>query len=697
MKIDKLTGRVLRERARFEGDPHDTVIATVLVGDEEQSVKVREDDWGLALRCDYTFWGNWTRYKNKTSGMMERQFAAFAYYHAEETQLVEDLMGLLLGRKFPRDLATRCVYEWGDRAREIIERSPYLLMKFPRCGWKLTDDLYLSLGKPKDALKRQTLCAAYDLSTNSDGSIWHPMSRVENVIGRSVTNASPVKAVKLGKRSGMLEVRRTLGHDGPLHWDGDFEWVATSVEARWESRLAELLSQRLLMPPSWPGIPRGDMSEHQHEQLTHALSSPIGLLLGSAGTGKTYTAAQVIRSIDPTRIVAISAPTGKAAVRLTEAMSELGVKHRCVTNHSLLGYNGSSYTYDEQKPLDIDYLFVDEGSMIDLEMMCRLLRATPPGCQTLILGDPYQLPPVGPGAPLRDMATLLPTGELTEVRRNAGAIVLAGQRIRLGQSFDVHDDYEPPEKNLVLRVAQTPDQQIRDMLSCYDFAINHLGLDPLWDVQVLCVVKKDSPCGTHEINKLLQRHLNASAPEVRGTPFRVGDKVMQTQNGWMIPVRAKQFNRFVPDCDPGAVMNKSGQVYVANGEMGRVVSVDDKLMTIEMIQPRRKVIAFRGEVEEGGEAGLTGSSFDLAYAITTHKSQGSQFRVAICMLDEYPGARRMFDRSLLYTMITRAKDCTVLVGKHSTADAAVKRASIWQRKTFLCELFQQKAGKEATV
>lgn len=698
MRFDQLTGRVVSERMRFAGDPYDTVIVSIISeSGDELCVKVKEDEWGLARNKDYSFFGNWTSYRNK-AGFSEKQFTAFTYCKAELSSQVVDCMQLLLGRRFPRELAARVVYSWGDAAREIIERNPYILMQFPRCGFKLTDRLYLDLGKRENALKRQALCAVYDLGTNSDGSIWHPFSRVANVISTSIKGESDeVKAVRLGIRSGLLSRRRTKGHNGPLHWDGDFEWIATAMEAKWESRLAEMLIESSDLPAEWPTIPLWQDGEHQHEQLMIATSGPIGILLGSAGTGKTFTGAQAIKAVIASkREFAITAPTGKAAVRLTEALSEIDVNARAVTNHSLLGYNGSGYRHDATNPLSIDFLFVDESSMVDLEMMFRLVSACPVGCHILFLGDPYQLPPVGPGAPLRDMATFMPTGELTQVRRNAGAIVLAGSQIREGKRFKAYD-YDAVEElteatNLMIVRANSDEKRIKRMLEIYDAAINS-GCDPLWDVQVLACVNKTSQLGTHALNTVLQQHLNPGSP-VPGTPFRVGDKVMQTKNGWMIPYRGREFGQAIP---PDAVTNAGGQVYTANGEMGRVLKIDQKSMVVEMVSPRRVVQVFKQDIEAESEEGQTGSSFSLAYAITTHKSQGSQVRFAIFMLDEYAGARRLLDRSLLYTAITRAKEATFLVGDESVAQSAVAKASIWQRKTFLRELCATKIGRKELV
>ena len=702
MRFDQLTGRMIATRATFAGDPFDTHIVSVVPvsGGDEVCVKVREDEWGLARGKDYSFFGNWTSYRNK-SGFSEKQFSAFCYCRSESTQDVVDCMQLLLGRRFPRELAARVVYHWGDSAREIIERNPYILMQFPRCGFKLTDRLYLDLGKRPDAIKRQTLCATYDLSEHGDGSIWYPFTRVSHGIIQSIegSQGDPAKAVKLGIRCGLLSRRRTKGHDGPLHWDGDFEWIATAEAATYESKLAEMLVDRCRLPAEWPEIHGWADGQHQRMQLKRALEGRVGILLGSAGTGKTFTAAQAIKAVMASkRDFAVTAPTGKAAVRLTEALSDVGINVRAVTNHTLLGYNGHSFRSDAKNPLDIDFLFVDETSMVDLEMMYRLVSACQESTHILLLGDPYQLPPVGSGAPLRDMATFMPTGELTEVVRNAGAIVLAGAQIREGKRFRCYDfdtEFELGDetKNLAIVRADTDDKRIQRMLEVFDYLAMNCKSET-WEIQIIAPVAKTSRLGTHSLNEILQQHI-CHSPVIKGTPFRVNDKAMQTKNGWMIPYRGRDFGRAISE---DAVTNKGGQVYVANGEMGLVLKVDTQSMVIEMQSPTRIVQAFRKDIEEESEEGQTGSSFSLAYAITTHKSQGSQVRFAIFMLDEYAGARRLLDRSLLYTAITRAKQATFLVGNESVAQSAVAKASIWQRKTFLRELCAPKLRNElATV
>lgn len=688
MKIERLTGKAIAERQRWAGDPFDTLIVLISCDDgEEYSVKMKEASWGFELGVEYTWWGNWSSYKNKRSGRMERQLSAFCYYHAYRADQVQDMMELLLGRRFPRDLAASVVDEFGDNARKIVETNPYSLGRFPRVGFKLCDRLYCELGKPVDRLKRQTLCAAYALQEDGSGSVWHPFSRVETAIAQSIDGfeGDTQKAVRLGVRAGVLDVMYTDGLEGQPTWDGTYKWVASSKEAQLERDLAGFIQEFSAMPNRWPEIPLWDEGEHQHEQLMRSLEGPVGILLGSAGTGKTFTAAKVIEAVrDAKKSFAIIAPTGKAAVRLTEALAEIGVNERAVTAHSKMGFDGVAF----RRSISEEFLFVDEASMVDLSLMTAIFSRCEPGTHILFIGDPYQLPPVGSGAPLRDMMELVPTGTLTQVRRNSGAIVRAGTMIRNGERFDVCRVLNEHEgDNLIWIPASSPDAVTQKCLGVYDQLVERFGLDPLWQLQVFSIVNARSRLGCHELNRVLQQHLNKDSQPVAGTPFRVGDKVMQTKNSWMLPFRGR--GEFIHS--DAIVHPETGLVYCANGEMGKVLAIDEKVMRIEMVAPKRIVLSYKVDVSEESDEGLTGSSYQLAYAITTHKSQGSQIPFGIFMLDDYPGARRLFDQSLLYTAITRAKRATFLIGDIELAQAAASRANIWSRKTFLREICRGQA------
>ena len=435
----------------------------------------------------------------------------------------------------------------------------------------------------------------------------------------------------------------------------------------------------------------GNLTPHQSVQLRKATAGPIGILGGGPGTGKTYTVAQLVRRLESSvglDQICVGAPTGKAAVRVTETLSKHGIRLRARTWHSILcGGTDSGFVFNREHPLPFSVLISDETSMVDTGLMAGILRARPRGAMTLLVGDVNQLPPVGHGAPLRDLiAAGLPYGELTEIKRNSGGIVEACHAIRLSEPWTCGD-------NLQLVDAGTPEQQIDWMLRTISGLPS--GVDRIIDCQVLAAVNERSPLARRALNVILQAELNGSGASAGGNPFRVDDKIVNTKNG-RFPV--VEFDEHDTDAD----VNDKGEVYVANGELARVLHVEPTLTIARLENPVRVVKIPRGqpsgaddsEANEIEGATGTGCSWDLGYCLSVHKSQGSEWPVVITMLDDYLGARMVCCREWIYTAISRAKDRQFLIGRKSTADAMCRRPAIWKRKTFLREQILLERAKE---
>lgn len=632
--------------------------------------------------------------------------AATASVWLKEQQALEDctieLIDLLGGRGFRKSLAKDVVGEWGNKASEIIRRSAYSLMRFSGCGFGKCDQLYLDLGGNPGAIKRQALAAWYSVASNSSGDTWHYAGVAEAGVKASVGAAALnwKKASRIASRAGMLVSKWTDGIDGPPSWDGSIQWLAEDRKEANELRVAALVAAASFESP-FPVAPLfGEpVTEHQTQKLIAATSGgAIGILGGSPGTGKTFVAAAYIKLVaqhEGYGNICVAAPTGKAAVRISEAMAANGVPLRARTIHSLLGVveidgrNGSQFAHHEGNPLPYRTIVVDESSMIDTDLMAALLAARAKGCCVLFIGDVNQLPPVGHGAPLRDMiAAGLPYGELREIKRNDGGIVQACADMRDGKRFECGG-------NLINTVANNAATQVAMLINKLD-SLREIA-DPVWNCQVLVPCKKGSSLRTHEINKALQPHLNRN-PAIDKSPFRVSDKVINTKN------------RFYPAAETAAgdasddwevepsedrdeiVTNDKGDIYVANGEIGCVTRIEPKYFDVLLFNPRREVRVPRGAADandDGDESGEektgTGCDWDLAYALTVHKSQGSEWKHVIVLIDEYPGAKRICDRSWIYTAISRAKETCTLIGKLSTAQSMARVNNIDRRKTFLRE------------
>jgi AAA domain/UvrD-like helicase C-terminal domain/Helix-hairpin-helix containing domain len=431
------------------------------------------------------------------------------------------------------------------------------------------------------------------------------------------------------------------------------------------------------------------ITEHQREQLALATVGRIGILGGSPGTGKTHTTAQLVRALLATgrlspEDIAIGCPTGKAAVRITEFLQAARIPIRAKTWHSLLGIgqtddrDGWGFKFNDSNPWPYRVIIGDEESMKDLSLACAVMSARPRGAHMLLVGDVNQLPPVGPGAPLRDMiAAGLLYGELTEIVRNSGGIVESCKAIREGKPWGPGDNLH------ILTPAGGPAAQIETAEKIID-KCRAQGLDPVWDVQIIVAVNKTSPLSRKAINAHFQGFLNPpTANQPSKEIFRVDDKVVCLKNGYFSLIDAG--DKSVID---DSLLNDQGQMYVANGQLARVMEVEEKSLIVKLEKSSIEIRIPRGKQSENDDSdddSSNGCSFDLAYGLSCHKFQGSECPVVIVMIDEFPGAKMVCDRSWVYTAISRARQNLYLVGKKSTVDAFCRKQMLPKRKTFLRE------------
>jgi exodeoxyribonuclease V alpha subunit len=418
----------------------------------------------------------------------------------------------------------------------------------------------------------------------------------------------------------------------------------------------------------WPSLENLNLSPHQKLVGTQALNpaSNIAILGGSPGTGKTWLVSELVIAFEQLiglDNVLVGAPTGKASVRVTENLQAKQIALRARTWHSLL----MQLEMQKEEFFHQKVLISDESSMLDTDLFANIMRHIPRGSLFLIVGDCNQLPPVGHGAPMRDLiAAGVPYGELTEIIRNSGGIVETCAAIRDQKPWHSGD-------NLLLVETEQPANQLTEIENILKEA-KASGLDPVWDCQVVVAVNEKSPLSRGVVNLHLQSILNRQpGEEVKGrVGFRVGDKVVNTKNGFFNSLIAQEFGG-AEDVEA----NDKEEVFIANGELAKVESVDAGSMVCTLDSPSRRVQIFFGA--EGG------CTFELGYALSVHKSQGSDWPWVIVVLDDYPGAKMVCDRSWLYTAISRAKQKCWLVGKKQTAVRMCKVSKIWHRKTFLRE------------
>lgn len=591
-----------------------------------------------------------------------------------------ELTELLTGRGVPKATARYAIARWGNAAADVIRRDPFKLMGIPGCGFTRCDQLYLHLRRPAGRLKRQALAAWYALYSDSNGHVWFPRPVAVEAIRKLIAGAAlrTDKAIELCLRAGLLREIKTDGPNGPVTPGGSYAWLATSEHADNERELAERVAAASQETYQWPAV---DSIPHidgeQPDVLRKVLSGPIAMLGGSPGTGKTFTAANIISACEqifgPDEIL-IGAPTNLAAQRLTEVMASHGVDLRARTWHSILGkplQRGDKWRHNQRNPLRCKLLIGDEESMKSAEMMLDVFRARAVGTQFLIIGDINQLPPIDAGAPLRDMISAgLPSGELRQIRRNSGGIVEACAAIRDGRPWG-------PGDNLEIIEVDDPAVQEKVVLEQLEQARSQ-GLDPVWDTRVI-VARNET---RRALNTVLQQHLNRR-PGIPGSPFRVGDKVISTTNTEYEVVEIDH------DDEEIEVNDKGDRVRCVNGDIGEVLEVLDKHFVIKALSPTRVVKVPRKPVkagqddDEGNKATGTGCAWELAYAITFHKSQGSEFPWAILVVGKDDS--RMGCRELVFTGISRGKQKAKLIGMKSVYDRMCQRVALPQRKTLLKE------------
>lgn len=592
-----------------------------------------------------------------------------------------ELSGITRGLGFPSKLLSAALKKWKTRAPAMVRRDPFLLMTsgLPGASFLRCDRLYTSLGLPQGRLKRQALAAWYALDQLS-GDTWTSASRALTSVRDQIGGTAPRerRAVAVLCRASLAECR-TDAH-GQV-------WVAERQKAVDERAVAHAIRRLSAEPARWPDLSEIglDPTRDQHQiQALAGITGAVSLLTGGAGTGKTHVAALVIRALTKqvgAAKVAVCAPTGKAAVRIAQKLNEAGIKLETSTIHKLLAVRGTeedgegyAFGYRENSPLPHRYIVVDEVSMVDTSLAASLFRACATGTHLLLIGDPYQLPPVGHGAFLRDLiAAGLPRAHLSETRRNSGLIVDVAHAIARGELPQLPQDLgEFPIQNLIhLGVAgEDKGQAIRDKIDViYDRlnngCANHLNLqrkyDPIEDVQV--VVARNTT--RQALNLHLQERLN---PGPKDGKYRPNDKVICLKNGVLM--------------DP-----KRQRVFVANGDIGRVVEAKDTVMRVILQCPQREVIvpllgAKKLEQLARTNEDSIATSWDLAYAVTCHKYQGSEVPVAVVVVD---GAGRLGSREWLYTAVTRGRKLTVAVGSRQEIRRCVDRVELPDRKTFLVE------------
>jgi exodeoxyribonuclease V alpha subunit len=395
-----------------------------------------------------------------------------------------------------------------------------------------------------------------------------------------------------------------------------------------------------------------ELDELQRSAVMGAVKRGIFLLTGGPGTGKTTTINAMIRYFESEGMdIMLAAPTGRAAKRMTETTG-----YEASTIHRMLELMGGpdqeergSFLRNEENPLEADVIIIDEMSMVDLPLFCALLKAVLVGTRLILVGDQDQLPSVGAGAVLKDLlaSERFETVMLTKIFRQAGEsdIVVNAHKINKGEPVVLDNQ----SMDFFFLKRQDPNVIIQVLLTLIQKKLpKYVDATP-YDIQVLTPTRK-GVVGVERLNGILQQYLNPpeqgkKEKEVAGTIFREGDKVMQIKNNYQLEWEIK--NRY------GLPLDKGTGIF--NGDMGIIKEMNlyAETLTVEF-DDRRQVVYSMKQLDE----------LELAYAVTIHKSQGSEYPAVVMPI--WPGPKMLMNRNLLYTAVTRARKCVTMVGNDAT-------------------------------
>jgi exodeoxyribonuclease V alpha subunit len=604
----------------------------------------------------------------ETPGVGPKRAAAVAEAWEEQKQIREVMM-FLHSHGVSTNLAVKIYKTYGDDALHVVQEDPYRLARdIWGVGFKTADKVAQDLGLPHDAPSRIQAGVAYALSQLADeGHVYVPEEEL-------VEEAAPLlevdphlirEAIKELDADEVVE-RETLVYPSlderapsPVR-EEEAVYLAPFYygEVGVTNRLRELLddpSTRLAPFRSidWDAlisqVTRGsaiELSPEQQLAVRAALSNKVTVLTGGPGTGKTVTVRTVIGALEAMRRkYALCAPTGRAAKRLSEATNR-----PAKTVHRLLEYSPMhGFQRNEEYPLEVDCLIVDEASMLDLLLTNRLLKAVESAAHVLFVGDADQLPSVGAGDVLRDViaSDRVAVIRLTEIFRQAAdsGIVVNAHRINRGE-FPVLNEFN----DFYFFSKENPEEAAELLVDVVKRRVpRKFQLDPFDDVQVIAPMYRGE-CGVSNLNEKLQEALNPPGSQKRekrigGRVFRVGDKVMQIRN------------------------NYDKDVY--NGDIGRITRIDTVEQTMTVRIDGRPVVYDWAELDE----------LVHAFAISVHKSQGSEHTAVVMpiLTQHY----LLLQRNLLYTAVTRAKELVVLVGTRKAIWIAVKNDKVSERHSGL--------------
>ena len=613
-------------------------------------------------------------------GISEKMAMAIGEQVGEKKDMRQAMM-FLQNYGISMNLSVKIYQEYGPAMYNVIKTNPYKLADdIPGVGFKMADEIASKVGIFTDSDFRIKSGILYTLlQASANGHTYLPEEELEaqasellkvepeaiekHLMDMQMDKRLVVKnldAAGQGVNGGGLPVPDAAGGDEPLIRRGvyaaqyyytelnaakmlhDLNITGSEPEEQIRKSLAQIQEQEKI-----------ELDELQIQAVIEAVNCGLLIITGGPGTGKTTTINTIIRYFEMGDMeILLAAPTGRAAKRMTEATGyEARTIHRLLELSGMPEPNeknqnsGMHFERNEENPLDADVIIIDEMSMVDIHLLHALLKAVNVGTRLILVGDVDQLPSVGPGNVLRDMidSECFHVVKLTRIFRQAAQsdIIVNAHKINAGEKVDL----AKRSRDFLFIRREEPNSIINAMITLVKEKLPAYVNADVFDIQIMTPMRKGA-LGVDRLNTILQDFLNPPSPdkpekEAAGTLFRLGDKVMQIKNNYQIEWRL--CNRY------GIPIDKGTGVF--NGDTGviREINLFAELLTVEFDEGKFVDYSFR-QLEE----------LELAYAITIHKSQGSEYPAVV--IPVYSGPRMLMTRNLIYTAVTRARSCVCLVG-----------------------------------
>ncbi len=599
-------------------------------------------------------------------GISERRAMEIGEQMQEKKELRQTMV-FLSGYGISMQLAAKIYQQYGQRTCQVVQENPYRMADdIPGVGFRTADEIAERIGIHSDSDYRIRSGLLYVLlQASMEGHTCLPKNLLLERASSHLRVEEPAVEVQMMNLCMDRKVVIKENSQGVMVYGARYYYMElNTAKMLHDLDLGCDMEEKQILKKLCQVEKQLDteLDQMQRRAVVEAVKNGVVIITGGPGTGKTTTINAVIRYFEQEDMeILLAAPTGRAAKRMTEATG-----YEAQTIHRLLELSGApakdrdqaSFERNEENPLEADVIIIDEMSMVDIFLMHALLRAVSVGTRLILVGDIDQLPSVGPGCVLKDMirSGAYHVVMLRKIFRQAGEsdIIVNAHRINHGESvkLDNHSrDFfflKRQDPNLILRVVLA---LVQEKLPPYVHARP-------FDIQVLTPMRKGA-LGVERLNEVLQRYLNPPETDKKEkeTPrglFREGDKVMQIKNNYQIEWEAK--NRY------GIAVDKGTGIF--NGDMGMITRISPSAEIVEVLFDEYRTVTYGfSQLDE----------LELAYAVTIHKSQGSEYPAVVIPL--LTGPKMLLTRNLLYTAVTRARSCVTLVGSEHTFDAMIHNES----------------------